>query len=194
MPGTIIVAGIPGVGKTTILKELEAVAIEKKVPLKIINFGNVMNDLFKKKGKEIHRDKMRREDIALQSSIQQQAAAMIAKTPGRSAVVVDTHMFVRTGEGIWPGTPRKVLEALDPTMIVLIEADPEEIARRRTEDSSRYRDSGNVEDARADLHWSRYMASVNAVLAGVPIQIVHNRDGQQRQVALDLLNVIGKRS
>jgi adenylate kinase len=194
MPGTIIVAGIPGVGKTTVLQELEKVAQEKKVALKIVNFGNVMNDLFKKSGKTIHRDHMRRQDIALQSRIQQKAATIISRTPGKSAVVVDTHMFVKTTDGIWPGTPRKVLEALDPSMIILIEADPEEIAQRRATDATRYRDGSNVEDARTDLQWSRYMASANAVLAGVPIQIVHNRDGQQRQTAIDLLEMIEKRT
>ena len=194
MPGTIIVAGIPGVGKTTVLQELEAVAREKNVPLKIINFGNVMNELFKKRGKAIHRDHMRREEISLQARVQQQAARVISKTPGNSALVVDTHMFVKTTEGIWPGTPRKVLEALDPEIIILIEAEPEEVARRRAADSTRYRDTGSVEEAKSDLQWSRYMASANAVLAGVPIQIVHNRDGQQRQTATDILDIIQKRS
>jgi adenylate kinase len=194
VPGTIIVAGIPGVGKTTVLQELEKVAQEKKVSLKIINFGNVMNELFKKSGKSIHRDHMRKEDISLQSKIQQQAARIISKTMGSSALVVDTHMFVKTADGIWPGTPRKVLEALDPNMIILIEADAEEIAQRRSTDATRYRDGGNIEDARSDLQWSRYMASANAVWAGVPIQIVHNRDGQQRQTAIDLLEIIQKRT
>ncbi len=193
MPGTIIVAGVPGVGKTTILQELEAVAREKNVPLKIVNFGNVMNELFKKQGKEIHRDRMRRQDIKLQSKIQEQAAHKIAKMPGNSALVVDTHMFVKTMDGIWPGTPINVLEALDPTLIILIEADPEEVARRRTVDTSRDRDSKGVDDARADLQWSRYMASANAVLAGVPIQIVENRDGQLRKSAEELLKIIQKR-
>lgn len=194
MPGTIIVAGIPGVGKTTVLQELERVAKEKEVPLKIINFGNVMNDLFKKRGQAIHRDHMRKQDIDLQSKIQQQAARIIAKTPGNSALVVDTHMFVKTIDGIWPGTPRKVLEALDPSMIILIEADPEAIASRRASDTTRYRDGGGVEEAKSDLQWSRYMASANAVLAGVPIQIVNNHDGQQRQTAIDLLELIQKRN
>lgn len=194
VPGTIIVAGIPGVGKTTVLQELERVAKEKDVPLKIINFGNVMNDLFKKRGQAIHRDHMRKQDIELQSKIQQQAARIIARTPENSALVVDTHMFVKTVDGIWPGTPRKVLEALDPSMIILIEADPEAIARRRASDATRYRDGGGVEEAKADLQWSRYMASANAVLAGVPIQIVNNHDGQQRQTAIDLLELIQKRN
>lgn len=194
LPRTIIVAGVPGVGKTTVLQELGRVASEKKVPLKIVNFGNVMNELFKKQGKEIHRDRMRGEDIAMQSRIQQQAARNISKMPGNSALVVDTHMFVKTTDGIWPGTPLKVLQALDPQLIILIEADPEEVARRRTVDTTRERGSGDVEDAKSDLQWSRFMASANAVLAGVPIQIVQNRDGHQRQSAEDLLKIIQKRN
>jgi adenylate kinase len=194
LQATIIVAGVPGVGKTTVLQELEAVAKERKVPLKIVNFGNVMNELFKKRGVEIHRDHMRKADITLQARIQEQAARMISKTPGNSTLVVDTHMFVRTNDGIWPGTPRRVLEALDPSMIVLIEADPAEVARRRAADTTRYRDSQNLEDAKTDLQWSRNMASAIAVLAGVPIQILQNQSGKQRQSAEELLKIIEKRS
>lgn len=190
--GTIIVAGIPGVGKTTVLQELETAVREKGVPLRIVNFGDVMNQLFKKQGKEVHRDQMRRQDINQQTRIQLQAARKIARLDRRSSVLVDTHMFVRTVDGLWPGTPRRVLEALHPNLIVLVEADPEEVARRRMVDTSRERESKTVEDARADLEWSRYMASANAVLAGVPIHIVMNHEGQQRQAAEDLLRTVEK--
>src|SRR3990172_7479153 len=145
-----------------------------------------MNQLFRKQGKEVHRDHMRRQDIALQTRVQQHAARKISKTPSRSTLVVDTHMFVKTVDGIWPGTPKRVLEALDPDLIVLIEAGPEEVAKRRTADTTRERERNTLEDAKADLEWSRYMASVNAVLAGVPIQIVQNREGYHRQAAEDL--------
>ncbi len=192
MPGTIIVAGIPGVGKTTVLQELKTAGLKKKIPLRIINFGDVMNQLFKEKGKEIHRDHMRRQNINQQSRVQQEAARKIAKMGGRSSLVVDTHMFVRTVDGLWPGTPRRVLEALRPNLIVLIEASPEEVARRRRVDDTRERESKTVEDARTDLDWSRYMASANAVLAGIPVQIVVNRKGQQGQAAEDLLKLIQK--
>jgi adenylate kinase len=194
MAKSIIVAGVPGVGKTTVLQELAAVAHAKNVPLKIVNFGNVMSELFKKQGKEIHRDRMRREDIELQAKIQEKAARVIGKMPGNSALVVDTHMFVKTADGIWPGTPARVLEHLDPSLIILIEADPAEVAARRASDTTRERESKNIEDAKADLQWSRNMASAIAVLAGIPIQIVHNKDGSQRKAAEDLLKLIQKRS
>ena len=76
----------------------------------------------------------------------------------------------------------------------LIEADPEDIARRRNADRTRERDSKTVDEARTDLEWSRYMASANAVLAGAPIQIVLNPDGHQRRAAEDLLALIQKRT
>jgi len=192
MPGTVIVAGIPGVGKTTVLLELDTVAKAKDARVRIVNFGDVMNQLFKRMGKEVHRDHMRRQDINQQTRIQLQAARKISQLAGKYNTVVDTHMFVRTVDGIWPGTPRRVLEALRPNMIVLLEADPSEVAKRRMVDTTRERESKTMEDAQADLEWSRYMASANAVLAGIPIQIVMNHEGQQKQTAEDLLRIIEK--
>jgi len=192
VPATIIVAGIPGVGKTTVLQELEAAGQQRNVPLRIVNFGDIMNRMFKRGGRELHRDHMRRQAITQQARIQQQAARKIAKMTGKSNLIVDTHMFVRTTDGIWPGTPRRVLEALRPSLIVLIEAGPNEVAKRRMMDNTRERGNETVEDAKADLEWSRYMASANAVLAGIPIQIVPNHEGRQHQAAKDLLSLIEK--
>ncbi len=192
MPGVIIVAGVPGVGKTTVLQELETVAEKRKIPLKIINFGDVMNQLFKKEGKQIHRDQMRRQDLALQARVQLKAARKVNNMLGRSTLVVDTHMFVRTADGIWPGTPKRVLDALGPDLIVLIEADPDEVAKRRKVDRTRERESNSVEEVKADLEWSRYMASADATLAGIPIQIVQNMEGSQSQAAKHLLKIIDR--
>src|SRR5260370_2342370 len=158
MAGTIIVAGVPGVGKTTVLQELEASGQQQNVPLKIVNCGDVMNHLFKTSGKQLHRDHMRRQDITEQIRIQQRAAQKIAKMRGKSSLIVDTHMFVRTKDGIWPGTPRRVLEALHPSLIVLIEAGPEEVAKRRKMDKKRERESDTSQEARVDLERARYIA------------------------------------
>lgn len=111
---------------------------------------------------------------------------------GSSSLVVDTHMFVRTIDGLWPGTPKRVLDALQPDLIVLIEAEPEQVAKRRSIDTGREREAIELDKVRADLEWSRYMASANAVIAGIPIQIVKNAEGQQHRAAEDLLKIIEK--
>ena len=187
-----IVAGVPGVGKTTVLQELERLSKEKTVRLKVVNFGSVMNELFEQEGRKLHRDHMRRQDIGLQSRVQLQAARRIKRMAMKEPLIVDTHMFVRTTDGLWPGTPQKVLEELSPDAIILIEAKPEEIAKRRRQDTTRERETNAPEDATADLEWSRYMASANAVIAGIPIKIVNNNEGGQEKAALDLLRVVEK--
>ena len=187
-------AGVPGVGKTTVLQELESLAKKKKTQLRIVNFGNVMNQLFKKRGRQIHRDLMRRQAIALQSRVQQEAADGIHRLSGRSTLIVDTHMFVKTADGIWPGTPKRVLDVLGPDMIVLIEADPRAIAKRRSIDSARQRESKTLAEVKGDLEWSRYMAITNAVLAGIPVRIVQNMEGGPRAAAKDLLKIVERLS
>ncbi|HZD12208.1 MAG TPA: AAA family ATPase, partial [Candidatus Binatus sp.] len=159
---------------------------------KVVNFGSVMNELFEQKGRKLHRDHMRRQDIGLQSRVQLQAARRIKRMAMKEPLIVDTHMFVRTTDGLWPGTPQKVLEELSPDAIILIEAKPEEIAKRRRQDTTRERETNAPEDATADLEWSRYMASANAVIAGIPIKIVNNNEGGQEKAALDLLRIVEK--
>ena len=158
--------------------------------MRIVNFGDVMNQLFKKQGKRIDRDHMRRQDVRLQAKVQQEAARKISRMKNKTTLIVDTHMFVKTRDGIWPGTPRRVLETIDPDLIVIIEADPEEIADRRSSDSSRKRDRKSAGDVKSETEWSRYMASANSVLSGAPIQIVNNREGRQRKAAETLLQII----
>src|SRR5258708_5551759 len=116
-----------------------------------------MNHLFKTSGKQLHRDHMRRQDITEQIRIQQRAAKKIAKMRGKSSLIVDTHMFVRTTDGIWPGTPRRVLEALHPSLIVLIEAGPEDVAKRRIMDNTRDRKNNTLQQPRRDLELSTTM-------------------------------------
>jgi len=67
---TVVITGIPGVGKTTILKELETLAKEQKLKLTTVNFGTVMNELYKKSKIDLHRDELRRQPIAMQKKMQ----------------------------------------------------------------------------------------------------------------------------
>jgi len=187
---TVILTGIPGVGKTTILNELQKLAEEKGTKLTVLNYGTVMNELFEKYGRKISRDEIRRQQISIQKKIQDRAAQILARKIRNPITIVDTHMFIRTETGLWSGLPERVLSRLKPSLIVLVEAPPEEIAERRRSDATRMRDDLTMEEVRFDLEWSRATASACAVYTGAPVKIISNKTGKQREAAEELFKLI----
>jgi len=189
-----IVTGIPGVGKTTVCKEAEALAAQEGIKLKVLNFGDVMVEIMERSGRPLHRDRLRKMDISSQKVIQAQAAAKLAKAieSADEHVIIDTHMIIRTGTGYLPGLPKHVLDVLKPDFLVLIETDPEEIAARRTKDlaaGERLRDVRVMEELKEELEFSRMVASACSVLTGAPVVIIKNPTGGQKEAAKALLEL-----
>jgi len=187
---TVILTGIPGVGKTTILNELQKLAKEKGIKLTVLNYGTVMNELFKKYGRKIGRDEIRQQQVSIQKKIQDRAARILARKIRNPITIIDTHMFIRTKTGLWSGLPESVLSRLKPSLIVLVEASPEEIAERRRSDTTRMRDDLVVEEVKFDLEWSRATASACAVSTGAPVKIISNKTGKQREAAEELFKLM----
>lgn len=186
----MVVTGIPGVGKTTVLNELVDLAKENKFNLTVLNFGTIMNEVMRELGKDLHRDEMRQQSIETQRKVQELAASEIANRAGQGVAVIDTHMFVRTSSGMWAGLPQKVLEKLGPQLLVLIEADPEHIAARRRRDSDRRREQSLTDEIAFDLEWSRATAAASAVATGAPVKVIRNDTGRQKQAAQELFHAI----
>jgi len=187
---TVILTGIPGVGKTTILNQLQNLAKEKGIKLTVLNYGTVMNELFKKYGRKISRDEIRQQQISIQKKIQDRAAQILARKIRNPITIIDTHMFIRTKTGLWSGLPESVLSRLKPSLIVLVEAPSEEIAERRRSDTTRMRDDLAMEEVRFDLEWSRATASACAVSTGAPVKIISNKTGKQREAAEELFKLM----
>lgn len=185
-----MVTGIPGVGKTTVLNELQDLAKQNKFDLTVLNFGTVMNEIMRELGKDLHRDDMRNQNIEAQKKAQELAASEIVNRSTHGTTVVDTHMFVRTASGLWAGLPQSVLQRLSPRLLVLVEADPEQIARRRSTDADRKREQALAEDIMFDLEWSRATAAASAVATGAPVKVIRNDTGRQKQAALELFQTI----
>jgi len=187
---TVILTGIPGVGKTTILNELQNLAKEKEIKLAVLNYGTVMNELLEKYGRKISRDEIRQQQISVQKKIQDRAAQILARKMRSPITIIDTHMFIRTKTGLWSGLPESVLSRLRPSLIVLVEAPPEQIAKRRRSDTTRMRDDLTMEEVRFDLEWSRATASACAVYTGAPVKIISNKTGKQREAAEELFKLM----
>jgi adenylate kinase len=186
------VTGIPGVGKTTVLNELQDLARQNRVNLTVMNYGTIMNEIMRELGKQMNRDDMREQDIETQRKVQDLAANEISNRAGQGIVVVDTHMFVKTGSGMWAGLPQSVLQRLSPRLFVLVEADPEQIAGRRRGDKDRKREAALENEIRFDLEWSRALAAASAVVTGSPVKVIRNDPGTQKQAALELFETIRK--
>ena len=182
--------GIPGVGKTTILNELQGLAKLNNFSLTVVNFGTVMNGIMRELGKAMHRDDMRQQGIETQKKAQELAASEIVTHSTEGTTIVDTHMFVRTGSGLWAGLPQNVLQRLSPRLFVLVEADPDQIAVRRRTDTDRRREQAVAEDIRFDLEWSRATAAASAITTGSPVKVIRNDTGRQKQAALELFQTI----
>jgi adenylate kinase len=184
------VTGIPGVGKTTVLNELQDLARQNKFNLTVLNYGTIMNEIMRDLGKDLHRDKMRQQSIETQKKVQELAANEITNRAGQGTVVVDTHMFIRTSSGMWAGLPQNVLEKLSPKLFVLVEADPNQIAARRTGDPSRMREKSVAEEIEFDLTWSRATAAASAVVTASPVKVIRNDEGRQKEAAQELFETI----
>lgn len=194
MKAVVVVTGIPGVGKTTVLSELEKLAKEKEINVKIINFGSIMKEILEEKGKHIHRNHIRKTSVELQKKVQKEACIRIKEIlkKEKGILIIDTHMFIQTECGMFPGLPLDILKELVPSLIVLIESPPEEIIKRRELDESRIRNEKMPSEVKFDIEWSRAIASACSVISGAPVKIINNEHGKQVEAAKHLLDCILK--
>ena len=177
--------GIPGVGKSTIVQKLASSLSESNV----VTFGSMMLEEGAKRRWVKNRDQLRKLPVEKQRLLQKFAATSISKMK-EGAVIVDTHLFVRTKEGYWPGLPFDVARAMKPTHLVLIEASPVEIAKRRTSDKSRYRDPVSEKSLEEELVLSRTLLAVTSNITGAPMLVVTNSDGKSSHAAKEIVSAL----
>lgn len=180
--GAIIVTGIPGVGKTTVME-----AAAKARDLRIAVFGSVMFEVAQAEGLAKTRDDMRKLAPEVQKSIQRDAAVRIA---AMGKVIVDTHCTVKTPKGYLPGLPAWVLDELKPSSIVLVEASDADILKRRRNDATRKRDEDSLEAIAEHQEYNRRFAAAYATLTGATVHTVRNDDGKVEQAMKDILAVV----
>ena len=170
----VIVTGVPGCGKTTLIREALKGLKSKGTEYQVVNYGDVMLELMQSRTGVSDRDDMWKAPLGPYSTIQREAARRIARMARLKPVLVDTHCLVKKPEGYYPGLPKYVLEELRPESIIVIEAKPEEIAWRRTEDMSRSRAKELAEEIDEHQQLNRAATMAYSAISGASVMIIQN--------------------
>jgi len=170
----IIVMGLPGAGKSTVLKGL-------KTDYKMQNYGDLMLEIEKKEFGIKDRDDMRKLPIEKQKLAQKLVAQVLAREKGK--FILDTHCSVATPSGYYPGLPFEFLKGIKVDCLVLITADVAEVAKRRTDDPTRIRDVDDI--ALHDQINKAYLAAYSA-FSGAPAVVITNRQGKAEEATAKL--------
>ncbi len=182
-----IIVGIPGVGKTTVINRAAEMLNERRKAIVVV-FGTIMFEEAKKLGLK-NRDEMRKMPVDEQKRLQEMAAQRIAEMRD-DIVLVDTHLFINTKEGYYPGLPMRLLNIMKPTNLVMVAADAEEIADRRKADQTRQRDIISAENIQKELDISRMMVASCSILTGAPFAIIVNNDGKVEEAAANIAKML----
>jgi len=187
---TVIIVGVPGVGKSTIISNATSTLQKKGTTLSRVVFGSVMFEEAKKLGIN-DRDQIRKLTVDVQQRLQNMAADHITSL-NDLLVVVDTHLFIKTQSGYYPGLPMNLILKLNPERLILITASPEEILNRRKNDSTRTRDLISNDEIKSDIEVSLSMISSLSILTGAPFEIIHNHDNMIDSATLLLVELLEK--
>lgn len=185
-----IVVGIPGVGKTTVITKTKDILLQSGYNTTVVVFGSVMLSEAKKMGIG-DRDQIRKLSLSGQQNLQNLAADYICSVK-EDLVIVDTHLFIRTSSGFFPGIPQNVIQKLKPRNLILITATPEEIIGRRAKDESRNRDMVSIEEIKKELGLAISMISTISILSGSAFEIVDNHQGSSEDTARFIARILTK--
>ena len=185
----ILMVGIPGVGKSTLLTTMVEILKNHKKNVIVINYGSLMFDVATKNGLK-DRDDLRKLSISEQQRLQKLAAETIA-THNEEIVIIYTHAFINSPEGYYPGLPEHVLKIIKPSNFVSVSAKPEEIYNRRMKDDTRNRDKITLANIKKELDYQTGMISACAVITGSPVRHVFNSEGKIEEAADKIIKAIG---
>ncbi len=185
----IIMTGIPGVGKSTLLSKIVETIKSHDKNVNVLSFGTLMFEIAKENGLK-ERDDLRKLPLNEQQNLQKVVAEKIAAITDE-IVIIDTHAFINSPEGYYPGLPEHVLKIIKPTNFVSVSAKPEEIYNRRMKDNTRNRDKITLINIKKELEYQTGMISACAVITGSPVRHILNDEGKVDEAVDKIITSIG---
>ncbi len=184
----VIITGVPGVGKTTVVNGALKILEEEGKRYNILNFGTTMFEVAQKEGTVRDRDEMRKLDRESQKRLQKLAAQKLAKAKGN--IIIDTHASIKTPAGYLAGLPEWVLKELMPDTIVLVETNEDQILLRRLTDETRTRDLEGSYGIAEHQQFNRAIAAGYSMMTGCTIRYITNADHLLEKAVEDMAAVL----
>ena len=166
MTKRVMIVGIPGVGKSTVITNVFNLLSQEGIDTKIAEFGKIMFEQAKLLSIN-NRDQLRKLSIEQQRSLQEMTANYI-NSLGNDVVI----------------------NIINPSHLILITAKSEEIHKRRTDDNSRQRDLISIDRISDDLRLSESMISSSSIISGCPFYIIQNNTNEIEKATDDICEVI----
>ena len=185
----VVIVGIPGVGKTSLVTKIAELIKQKNKTVSVHSYGTIMLEEAKKMGIK-NRDELRTLPIEKQKELQKIAAETISNLSD-DVIFIDTHAFISTKAGFYPGLPNYVIQIIQPTNFIAISASPDEIHNRRMKDGTRERDPISIEDIKKELAVQDAMLSSCSVFSGSPMKVIFNHEGKIEEAAVNVIDAIG---
>jgi|ETNmetMinimDraft_2_1059921.scaffolds.fasta_scaffold06225_6 adenylate kinase len=182
----IALTGVPGSGKTTVLKK----ALSMTSNVSVVNFADVMLGVGEELGLGSDHDAIRKQPLDVQKELQKKAAKKIAKDAS-GITIVDTHATIKTKDGYLPGLPQWVLSVLNPSTIVIVEASSKDINLRRQMDKSRSRDDDGEVGIELHQELNRAISLAYAAASGATVKIIINEQNKLEEASKTLLDLLG---
>ena len=184
MGKVVLVVGTPGAGKSSVLS---GVAKDYTV----VNMGT---EMFDRAAKEYHiknRDELREyhskhieKEVKLRKDVLRYVSGMDKN------ILFDTHMSVKLGSRFTPGFNMEDIKLLKGLVaIVYVDANADEIFRRRNEDLSRARGVEDEEDITNQREINLSLISTYAAILGIPVYIIKNNDGKLRESVAQMKHI-----
>lgn len=181
---TIILVGIPGAGKSSILQEV----VQQLPSVEMVNYGDKM--LQEAAAEGITRDLLRKMPFKEQQQVGIKAAKKIIQQKCDGVMIIDTHALIRTNTGFCPGLPQEVLQILSPSAYAIVESLPHLILERRTKDSARTRDTETKEALQMHQDLTRSFVTACCMQTGSLLCCIQNDQPTISQNVLPLVRLI----
>jgi len=187
----VIVVGVPGVGKTSVINEAKKYL---KYEFKVINTGDIMFELAKEKYNINNRDEIRKKlTFEQQKEIQKEAIKRIKEMEKESDIILDTHLVIESYEGYIPGILREYAEILRPDGIAVIISDPDKIFVRRLKDIQiRGRDIENLKRIEIQQNLTIYFTTIFMFEYSTIVEVINNEEGLLEESAKKFAEFLNK--